>query len=419
MNSRERIRKALSHKQPDKLPVDFGSTAVTGMHVSIVYKLRQHYGLDDPGTPIKVVEPFQMLGEIEDDLKQIIGVDCAALEGRGTFYGFDKQDWKEWELNDGTPVLVPGLFNTERNEDGSLFQYPAGDKKSKPSAKMPKNGFFFDAIIRQEDFDENNLDPRDNIEEYDLITKSELDYLKKQSEYLFNNTPYALVGTVADSAFGDVAFVPGMKLKNPKGIRDITEWYMSLYSRKEHVKKIFEGQMEIALENYKRIYNEIGNKLNVVLVSSTDFGVQNGLFVSLDIYREIFKPFNKKINDWIHENTEWKTFIHTCGAIFDLIPDLIEAGFDILNPVQISAKGMDPEKLKKTYGKEVTFWGGGVNTQSTFMFGTPAEVKDESKRLIDIFSKNGGFVFCSVHNVQANVPLENVVAMIEAVSEFR
>ena len=149
MNSRERIRSVLAHKQPDKLPVDFGSSQATGIHVHIVYKLRQYYGLDKPGTPVKVIEPYQMLGEIADDLKDVMGVDVAILEGRGTFFGYNKKDWKEWKLKDDTPILVPNLFNTEENEDGSVYQYAEGDKSYLPSAKMPSRGFFFDCIERQ------------------------------------------------------------------------------------------------------------------------------------------------------------------------------------------------------------------------------------------------------------------------------
>ncbi len=419
MTPRERIIKAISKQQPDKLPVDFGSTAVTGMHASIVYKLRQYYGLGIEGEPVKVVEPYQMLGEIKDDLKEVMGVDCASLEGKGTFYGFNKEGWKEWQLNDGTPVLVPGLFNTEKNKDGSIFQYPKGDKSCSPSGKMPKGGFYFDAIIRQQYFDENNLNPQDNLEEFSLLSEQDLNDLKEQCDCLYNGTDYAIAGMPADTSFGDISFVPGTSLKNPKGIRSIEEWYISLYSRKEYIKKVFEGQLEIALENYKKIFEKIGNKINVVLTSGTDFGTQQGLFVSIDTYRELFKPIHLRLNNWIHENTSWKSFIHTCGGISDLIPDLIEAGFDILNPVQISARGMDPKKLKTEYGKYLTFWGGGVDTQKTMAFGSPDEVRKQVRELIEIFSDQGGFVFNTVHNIQAKVPIENITAMIETVKQYR
>lgn len=414
---RERIQCAISHNQPDKLPVDFGSTVVTGIHASIVSKLRKHFGLKDRS--VKIIEPYQMLGEIDDDLKEAIGIDVVNLEGKGTFFGYNKENWKKWKLNDGTPVLVPGLFNTKSNDDGSIYQYAEGDKSYPPSGKMPQKGFFFDSIIRQKPIRENGLNPENNIEEFKLLDKNDINYLKEEIEKIYNQCNYAVVGTVADSGFGDIAFIPAPMLKDPNGIRDIEEWYISIYARKDFIRKVFSRQLEIALENYKRVNDVIGDKIDVVQTSGTDFGIQRGLFVSKNTYRNLFKPFNKKINDWIHENTKWKSFIHTCGSVYDLMPDFIDSGFDILNPVQISAAKMDPKKLKKEFGKYITFWGGGVNTQKTLQFGDPKEVKEEVRKLIDIFSPDGGFVFNAVHNIQGNVPIENVIAMIEVIQEYR
>jgi len=314
---------------------------------------------------------------------------------------------------------VPGLFNTQKNKDGSMYQYAKGDKSFPPSAKMPSKGFFFDSIIRQKEIVEEELKPEDNLEEYSLISKKDLNYLKEQAENVCNNTEYAVMGVTGSSGFGDIAFVPGPMLKKPKGIRDVEEWYVSTCTRKDYVKKVFEGQFEIAIENYKRIFKAVGNIIDTVYVSGTDFGMQQGLFISLDTYRELFKPFHKRVNRWIHENTGWKCFVHTCGSVYELIPDLIDAGFDILNPVQISAKYMDPVKLKKEYGRDIVFWGGGVDTQKTLPIGTPSQVKEEVKKLVDIFNSDGGYVFNTVHNVQANVPIENLVALVEAIHEYR
>ncbi|MHB1346106.1 MAG: uroporphyrinogen decarboxylase family protein [Candidatus Humimicrobiaceae bacterium] len=419
MNSRERINTALNHKTPDKLPVDFGGTPTSGIHAGIVYKLRQYFGLDKPGTPVKIIEPYQMLGEVKDDLKQVMGIDVKEISGPGTMFGFKKEYWKPFELWDGTPLLVPGKFNTEKNPDGTIYQYAEGDRGYNPSAVMPKKGYFFDSIIRQKHFAETELDPKDNTEEFNILSNFDLSFIGSITEAEYRNTEFALIGNVVSSSFGDIALVPGSMLKDPKGIRDITEWYISTHIRKDYVKKVFETQCEIAIENYSRIYNLIADKLSVVFVSGTDFGAQDRLFASTDSYREIYKPFHLKVNNWIHENTGWRCFIHTCGSIKELIPDLIEAGFDIVNPVQISAAGMDPEKLKKEYGRYLTFWGGGVDTQKTLAVGSPAEVKDQVKRMIDIFNKDGGFVFSTVHNIQANVPLENVIAMIEVIKESR
>ncbi len=419
MDSRERVAQALNHKTPDKLPVDFGSTSTTGIHVSVVYKLRQHFGLDKPGIPVKVIEPYQMLGEIADDLKEELGIDTAGISGPTTLYGYKKENWKLWKLWDGTPILVPEKFNTTINSDGSIYQYAEGDKNYPPCAIMPNRGYFFDTILRQKPFKEEELDPLDNTEEFKQLSKEDLEYIKSETDDKYYNTKYALIGSVAPSGFGDIALVPGPMLKDPQGIRDVTEWYISTLTRKSYIKRVFEVQCEVAIECYKSIYSAVGNKLTAVFVSGTDFGAQDRLFNSIENYRELFKPFHLKVNHWIHENTSWKTFIHTCGAIKELIPELIEAGFDILNPVQISAAGMDPLELKKKYGKYITFWGGGIDTQKTLATGSVSEVKNQVKKMIEIFNEDGGFVFNTVHNIQANVPFENILAMLEVIKQYR
>jgi len=186
----------------------------------------------------------------------------------------------------------------------------------------------------------------------------------------------------------------------------------------EYIKGIFNLQCEIALENLKLYYQAVGDKIDVIVVSGTDFGTQNAAFISPDMYRDMYKPFHKKVNDWIHKNTPWKIFYHTCGSIVSLLDDFVEVGVDILNPVQCSAKGMDPHMLKKKYGDKLVFWGGGVDTQRTLPFGTPEEVRREVRERCRIFGEGGGFVFNTIHNIQANTPIENLVAVFETVRSF-
>jgi len=176
---------------------------------------------------------------------------------------------------------------------------------------------------------------------------------------------------------------------------------------------------EIGLKNLKLMHEAVGERIQVIILSGTDFGSQNCPFISPALYRELFKPFHKKMNEWIHQNTQWKVFIHTCGSIFDLLPDMQDAGFDILNPVQISAARMDAKELKNQFGHHFTFWGGGVNPQSTLPFGTPEEVRQEVKYLMNAFRDNGGFMFASVHNIQANIPVANLIAFFETFQENR
>jgi hypothetical protein len=418
MNSRERIQLALAHKEADRIPLDLGGCGQTGMHVSTVYALRQALKLDPPGTPVKVVEPFQMLGEIKPDLQEILGVDAVGLGGTTNFFGFKNEGWKPWTTFDGTPVLVPELFNTEPNENGEILMYPQGDTSAMPCAKMPDGGFYFDTVVRQPPIDDATLNVEDNLEEFGPIPDFELEYLGKECEALYTQTDKAIMMVLGGMAYGDIALVPGPTLKDPKGIRDMTEWYMSTVSRQDYVRQIFERQCEIALENLPRIYAAVGDRVTVAWVSGTDFGAQNNCFISPKAFRSLYKPFYKRVNDWIHENTPWKTFIHSCGSILPIIPDIIEAGFDILNPVQTSAANMDPTVLKTRFGEHVTFWGGGVDTQRTLPFGTPDEVRAQVRERLDIFGKGGGFVFNPIHNVQAKVPVENLLAMYETVREY-
>ena len=417
MSSRERVALALEHKEPDRVPLDLGGSGVTGMHVSVVYKLRQALALDPPGTPVKVVEPYQMLGEIKDDLIEALGVDVVGLSSFTTMFGFRNEGWKPWVTFDGTPVLVPAGFNTEPEPEGDLLMYPEGDKTVPPSGRMPAGGWYFDAIIRQPPIDEDTLSVEDNLEEFGPITDEELAYFEREAKRLYGETDKAILGNFGGTGFGDIALVPAPWLKNPKGIRDVEEWYISTVTRKEYVRAVFERQCEIALDNLAKIYEVVGNRVTAVFVTGTDFGAQQGPFISPRAYKELYLPFHKRVNDWIHTNTKWKSFIHSCGSVRKLIPAFIEAGFEIINPVQCSAADMDPRELKRAFGDALTFWGGGVDTQKTLPFGSVEEVGQEVAERIRIFGPGGGFVFNTIHNVQPLTPIENVLAMYETLRE--
>jgi len=420
MTPRERVLKALSHEEPDKLPLDLGATLVTGIHVSSLHKLKVALGLIRPEDPVKVIDPFQMLGEVDDDLRKVLGIDTVPLMSRENFFGFRNENWKPWKFFDGTPLLVPEKFNTVPDAEGNIYQYPRGDTSCAPCAKMPKGGFYHDALIRQKPIDEKNLRVEDQIEEYTLLTDEDLRYYEEEARRLYEETDYAIVFSgVPGTNLGDIAFVPGLALKDPKGIRDVEEWYVSLVTRQPFLQEVFARMTEIGLKNLEMLHQAVGERIQVIVISGTDFGAQHGPFIAPELYRKLFKPFHEKVNAWVHEHTTWKTFIHTCGSVYELLPDLREAGFDILNPVQISAASMDPETLKREFGDHFTFWGGGVNTQRTLPFGTPEEVREEVRKLIEIFRKGGGFVFATVHNIQANIPVENLLALFETVNEYR
>ena len=412
-SSRERVKLALSHQEPDHIPLDLGASATTGMHVSIVYGLRQAWKLDPPGTPVKVVEPYQMLGEVAPDLMDAIGIDVVGLGKPTNMFGFRNENWKEWRTFDGTPVLVPAAFNTEPEPNGDVLMYPEGDKRAPASGRMPKDGWYFDAIVRQDPIDDDALNVEDNLEEFQPVSDEDLAYYGREVEKL-HATGKAILGNFGGTAFGDIALVPATWLKHPKGIRDVAEWYMSTAVRRDYVYELFDRQCEIALANLKQIHAVVGDRIEAIFVTGTDFGTQSGPFISPRSYRDLFMPFHQRVNAWIHTQTAWKSFIHSCGSVVALIPSFLEAGFDILNPVQCSAAGMDPQGLKDQFGGRLVFWGGGVDTQHTLPFGTPDQVREEVRERLRIFGNGGGYVFNPIHNIQCRTPIENVLAMLEA-----
>ncbi len=415
MTHRQRVLTALDHRQPDKIPIDFGSTAVTGMHVSCVAALRDYYQLEK--RPVKVHEPYQLLGLLESDLLEALGIDVKGVPAAETMFGFPNEDWKPWKTHDGLEVLVSKHFNVTRDEKGDTLIYPKGDLNARPSGRMPKDGFFFDTIVRQPPIEESTLDPSDNLEEFGDISKAHLDYFERETKKAAESGR-AVIATFGGTAFGDIALVPAPFLKDPRGIRDVEEWYISTALRQDYIHKVFEKQTEVALLNLQKVKNVVGDRVDAVFICGTDFGTQNSTFCSVDTFRNLYKPYYKIVNEWVHKNTSWKTFKHSCGAIGPLIEDMIDCGFDILNPVQCSAHGMTADKLKEKYGDRIVFWGGGVDTQSTLPFGTPKDVRQQVLERCEVFGKNGGFVFNAVHNVQANTPVENIVAMFDAVAEF-
>lgn len=416
MTNKERLLASLNHRQPDRVPVDFGGTAVTGMHAAAVSRLRASL-TGDRGYRVKVTEPYQMLGEIDPVLRKAIGIDLVGVMPRKTMFGFENNGWKPFTLFDGTQLCVPESFTDEKDAKGDLIMYPEGDRSAPASGRMPAGGYFFDTIVRQPPIDDDKLDPRDNLEEFSLFSDEDVAYYRMKRKELDRESEFGAILTVPGTAFGDIALVPVPWVKHPRGIRDIEEWYISTVSRRDYVYAIFERQCEIGLKNIETLVGILGDSVHAAFITGTDFGTQRGTFISKAAYRDLFKPFHTRVNSLIHSRSRWKTFIHSCGSVVDLIPDFIEAGFDILNPVQCSAAGMDARILKREFGSDVVFWGGGVDTQKTLPFGTPDEVYREVRERIEILGDGGGFVFNTVHNLQANTPLENMLAMFRAIKD--
>jgi len=235
LTSRQRVNHALNHQESDRVPMDLGASPVTGMQVDTVYKLRQALGLDAPGAPVKVVEPYQMLGEIKPDLMNALGIDVVGLGKPSTMFGFKNEGWKPWTTFAGTPVLVPEGFNTDPDVNGDILLYPEGDKSVPPSGRMPKGGFYFDSIPRQLPLDDDHLKLEDNLQEFVPISDEDLAYLGREAGRIWTETDKAVLANFGGTAFGDIALVPGPWLKHPKGIRDVEEWYISTATRREFV----------------------------------------------------------------------------------------------------------------------------------------------------------------------------------------
>lgn len=413
--SRDKVRCALNHQNAGSIPVDFGSTAVTGIHCRIVEALRNYYGLAP--RPVKIVDAFQMLGEIDAELAEKIGVDCIGIGGPKDIFDLDTTRMHEQTTPWGQRVLVPEAMDLTPDMRGDVYVYAGGDQNYPPSAVMPKGCYFINAIERQQPIEEDRLDPEDNVEEFGLLTENDLAYYCAEADKAYQ-TGRAVVASFGGTALGDVAFVPGMGLKQPKGIRSVVEWYMSTAMRQDYLYQVFEKEIDIAIANYEKLWAALGDKIDVVLTCGTDFGSQESQFCSIDTFRELWLPHYRRMNDWIHQHTTWKIFKHSCGAIIPILPGLIEAGFDIINPVQINAKDMDSRRLKEEFGSQLTFWGGGVDTQKILPFGTPDEIRRHVMGQCEILGRDGGFVFNAVHNVQANVPVDNVVAMFDALKDI-
>ena len=415
MTSRERVRAAINHIEPDRVPIDLGASPPTGIQAGALCKLRDAYQLEKK--PVKVNEPFQVLGEVEEDVRQAVGADVVGLWSPYTFFGYKNEDWKPWRLSDGAEVLIGGGFRYKTDKNGATYFFPGNSEN--PSAIMPKGGYYFDSILRQEPVDEDDLDgKRDFKEMFSLFSDEELRAIQDQADEYYNNTDYSLIGNFGGMALGDAGLLPGPGMERTPGIRKIEDWYMAHYLHPSYIKEVYDYQTEIAEQNLKLYIQAVGDKIDVIYMSGADFGTQKAELMSCDMFREFYKPWFKKVNHMLHEKTNWKLFYHSCGSIVNLLRDFVDMEVDILNPVQCSAAGMDPKWLKENFGDQLVFWGGAIYTQHTLARGAPEEVFREARERLEIFSPGGGFVFNAVHNIQHTTPVENIVALFEAAKQF-
>ncbi len=421
MTGREKFAKALNHED-GQLLFDIGGLNTTGMHCMVMEELREFYGLEK--RPIKIIEPVQLLGLMEDDLREALGVETKPLWGARTQVGFMSEDkYKEYKTPWGQTVLITEEFVTDIDEKGDTLLYACGDKNYKPAQRMPKNGVYFDNEDRAGEYDEDNYDINWNLEEFEVFSDDEINWLKRQKDALDESKGYVVTSCITGhtgggTCLGDHSMVAGPMLREPKGLRLLQDFYMATAADEELLQDIFDKETDIGIKNLERIYEAVGDTIDVFHVCGTDLGTQKSLFYSKSAVQEIWVPYYKKINNWIHENTNWKTFKHCCGSIKPIIPDLIDAGFDVLNPVQWTAENMDKNELKAEFGDKLVFWGGGVDTQHMLPEGTPEQVYEQALQCCEIFGKNGGFVFNTIHNIVPGVSAANVDALARAVKKY-
>ncbi len=404
MTSRERVLKALNHEEPDRVPLDLGGSFVASIAATSLHHLRRRLGLED--RPVKVCDAYQMLGEVEMDVVERLSLDCLPVEPPSLTLGLVREGWKPWTLMDGTEVLVPGKFGVEVTPEGDWLFHPDGDASKPAVARMPKGGYYFDTIGYGDlhpDWQPPNLEDLRARAARSFISDEHLAYLQDR----------AAEGRKTDKALVLGAW-PYLGLWY---VGSLTDFWCLLASHPGYVKGLFELSTEVAMGNLERLWDALGDSVDVIAVTGLDFGTQRSEWFAPRVFREVYLPYLREQLTWIREHTSWKSFEHSCGSIPNLLGDLVDAGLGALNPVQTSAAGMDPRWLKEQFGGRLTFWGGGVETQSTLPFGTPEDVASEVAERIRIFAPGGGFVFCPVHNIQPNTPPENIIAAYETARE--
>ncbi len=410
MTSRERVLAALNHVEPDKVPVDLGGHRSSGISAIAYHRLRKHLGL--PEKPVRVYDMVQQLAIIDEDVLDLFGVDTVEM-GRG--FLLDDRDWKPWILPDGTPCEIPYYTNLEKKGDDWLIL----DVDGTEVGILKKGSLYFEQTlfplmergIENDDFED--LEEMLGRQVWSAVVHpgahlamdaEGLSEMASKAKALRATTDRAIVGLFGGNMF-----------ELPQMLYRMDHYLLATGMYPDKVLELSEKLSEIHLMNLEKWLSAVGPYIDVILFGD-DLGGQQGPLISPDAYREFYKPYHRKLWGTAKELADVKVQLHCCGGIYELLDDLIDAGLDAVNPVQISCRGMDPARLKAEFGDRITFWGGGCDTQSVLPLGTPDEVKEHVRELTAIFHPGGGFIFQQVHNILANVPPENVVAMLEAIN---
>ncbi len=408
MTPRERVRKTLNFQEPDRVPMDLGGMKASGI-ASIAYdRLKKELNLDGP---TKVIDPRFMIAHIDEPIRRRFHLDVIPLDWSTAFY-LDQpdEDWVPRRLFDGTEVLLPPGTGIQEDAEGNwILLAPDG---SPTSYRMPKDGFYFDDCAFNET---GGIDPR-KFKPICDIPSDRLDLFARHAKRLYDETDYALLGWGFGVCFLGMSLITERSDNVTLGQPD--EWLMMLLTEKETCHEMMNRSVDASIQCLKLVHQAVGDRCFAWGIAADDSGTQRGEFIRPELWAEMIKPHYRRLCDWIHANTGWKTFFHCCGSVYNLIPHLIEAGIDILNPVQTSAANMDPATLKREFGRRIVFWGGGCDTQHVLDKSSPEEIHQHVRERLEVFAPGGGYVFTQVHNVQPNIPPDNVIAMFDAAYEF-
>ena len=404
MTPRERILKTCNFQEPDRVPIDIGGSQVSGLCIDHYCDLLRYLNIEE--LP-KVYEQFEMLARVEEPIRKRLRGDVISLENPSMRWGLHNKEWKKWRTFKGNEVLMPGDFNPVIDEKGALI---LNDANGNPIARMAKDTLYFEFACGTEMSKEIvKMDPKKWKDSIVLYTDEELKQIAAEAKNLHENTDFAVFGEFGRGGLGSNGLFAGHK---------VTDWFCILLTEREYADKILQVTAERAVENAKLYLEAVGDSIDIIFVSGTDFGTQRVEFFRPEIWHDLFLPRYKMVNDYIHKNSRAKTFIHSCGSIYNIIEYIIAAGFDILNPVQVTAGNMDAARLKEKFGGRIVFWGGGVDTQTVLPFGTEDEVREQVKERIKIFAPGGGFVFNPTHCIQYGVPPKNLLAAADTAYEY-
>jgi uroporphyrinogen-III decarboxylase len=408
MKSRERVQRAVNFQEADRVPIDLGGLKASGIAVETYLKLKRLLGL--AGTP-RVLDSRFMIAEVEEPVLTRFGVDVMPLD-ISTIPALmsGEEQWVPRRLFSGAEVLFPPGTRIREESDGSWALLK--EDGTPTTYRMPKNGYYFDdtSFNRGEPIDPAKFKPVDDISD------EALEQIAQYANTLYRNTDYALLGWGGGVCFLGLSLITDRRSNVTMGMPD--EWMMMLMTEKETCHEMMDRSVEASIKCLTLLHQAVGGRCFAWGIASDDSGTQQGEFIRPALWAEMIGPHYRKLCDWIHTHTSWKTFLHSCGSVYRLIPHFIAAGVDILNPVQTSAANMEPARLKKEFGSQIVFWGGGCDTQTVLERASAAEVREHVRERLAVFAPGGGYVFNQVHNIQRSVPAENVVAMLEAALEY-